>query len=309
MYARMSRAIFYNVRMDVRRTDASDEQGPAAARGDATHVYRGDLGRLTRKINSERGLDLSQYRPQYLERRIATRLRALGLHSYRQYADYLSANEDEYPLLLNTLTINVTDFFRDATVFDAFRNDVVPALIAEKSARKQRLIRAWSAGCATGEETYSIAMSLVDALRESRSEFMVTVTGTDLDEKALEEARRGTYVLEKLKNIPQAFQVEYLDVQDETFQIRPEVARRVKFRRLNLFSDKPISVVDVIFCRNVFIYFNREQQASILEKFWNSLARGGYLVLGRSEKMAQPLAQRFQLVNARERIYRKPAEQ
>jgi len=295
--------------MNVHRTDATGgAEGPRDARSDNTRIYRGNLTRLVQKVDQERGIDLGQYRPQYVERRVATRLRSLGLHSYRQYVDYLDTHDDEYALLLDTLTINVTDFFRDATVFQAFQRDIVPALLAQKAAQRQRLVRAWSAGCATGEETYSIAMTLVDAIGENDSGFLMTVLGTDLDEAALRKAREARYSIDKLQNIPRAFQVKYLEEHGDMFRVRPEIARHVKFRRLNLFSDRPISVVDVIFCRNVFIYLGREQQARILEQFSSALARGGYLVLGRSEKMAPQVAQRFELVNGRERIYRKPLE-
>ena len=277
-----------------------------AAEPGGTQVYRGNLSRLVTKILTERGLDLGQYREQYVERRIANRLRTLGLHTYRQYSDYLDDNEDEYGKLLDTLTINVTDFFRDSTVFDLFRQDIVPAMLKEKGAQRQRLIRAWSAGCATGEETYSIAMSFLEGMGRQRETFMLSVLGTDLDQTALETARKAEYHTDKLKNIPMPLQVKYLEKHGDTFTIGPEVANCVKFRSLNLFSDKPISVVDVIFCRNVFIYFSREQQARVLDVFWSALSRGGYLVLGRSEKLAPSVAERFELINGRERIYRKP---
>lgn len=284
---------------------AEDSQATAK---ESTRVYRGNINRLVNKVMDERGLDLGQYRPQYLERRVAARLRALGLHSYRQYIDYLDDHDEEFSKLLDTLTINVTDFFRDPSVFDIFRKEIVPKLLEEKVGQRQRLLRAWSAGCATGEETYSIAMSLLDGMSGSDHGFMLSVLGTDLDETALEKAQVARYSAENLKHIPKELQVKYLDIEGETFTIGQDVARHVKFRRLNLFSDRPISVVDVIFCRNVFIYFSREQQAKVLDKFWSALARGGYLVLGRSEKLAPSVAKRFELVNGRERIYRKPDE-
>lgn len=269
-------------------------------------VYRGNLDKLVVKLDSERGIDLKNYRPNYLERRIATRLRALGLHSYRQYAAYLDAHPDEYAHLLDTITINVTEFYRDEPVFDIFRNEVVPAMIEQKLRSRHRMIRVWSAGCATGEEPYSITMSFLDAMKGHEREFLLNVIATDLDEKALAFARKAEYPVERLKNIPKAHQVKYLDVHGDTFTMKPDVTKHVKFRSLNLFADKPISVVDVIFCRNVFIYFSREQQAEILEHFWSALSRGGYLVLGRSEKLAPNVAKRFELHNGRERVYRKP---
>lgn len=269
-------------------------------------AYRGNIDRLTAKVLDERGLDLAQYRPQYVERRVATRLRTLSLHSYRQYSDYLDTNPDEYSKLIDTLTINVTEFFRDAPVFDLFRRTIVPGMIEDKMRSRQRMLRAWSAGCATGEEPYSIAMSFLEGLGDHSKDFLLTVIATDLDDKAIAKAKAAVYPVDSLKTIPKSHQVKYLDVHKDTFDVKPEVARHVRFRHFNLFSDKPISVVDVIFCRNVFIYFSREQQEKVLEMFWGALAKGGYLVLGRSEKLAPVAAKRFELVSGRERIYRKP---
>jgi chemotaxis methyl-accepting protein methylase len=269
-------------------------------------VYRGDLGRLMVKVRADRGLDLSQYRRTYVERRLAARMRVLNVHSYRQYARCLDDDPEEYARLLDTLTINVTDFFRDPTVYQIVRRQVLPALIQEKAASRTRTIRAWSAGCASGEEPYSIAMAIAAALEDRGEHLAFTVFGTDLDPTVLETARRATYDVARLTGIPRADQARFVDAGPEKFTIKPELAERVQFRRLNLFEDRPIQLVDLIFCRNVFIYFTREQQERVLEGFLEALAPGGYLVLGRSEKMAASLTRRFELVNGRERIYRKP---
>jgi chemotaxis methyl-accepting protein methylase len=269
-------------------------------------VYRGDLDRLIRKVREERGLDLHQYRRAYTERRLAARMRTLALHTYRQYERYLDANAEEYQKLLDTLTINVTDFYRDSTVYDILQAQVIPTLLKEKTRVRQRSIRVWSAGCATGEEAYSIAMAFLAAMGHQSDRFMLSVFGTDIDPKALEVAKAATYDISKLPHIPAAHQLRFVDKSEHTFTIRPEVTQRVKFRRLNLFEDEPINIVDVILCRNVFIYFTREQQERVLEKFWKVLYRGGFLVLGRSEKMAPSLASKFELVSGRERVYRKP---
>jgi chemotaxis protein methyltransferase CheR len=271
----------------------------------AEQVYRGDVKRLLATIADERGVDLTQYRSAYVERRIAARLRALNLHTYRQYARYIKANPDEYASLLDAMTINVTDFFRDPPVYQLFRTRVVPEIIQRKVKSRHRMVRVWSAGCATGEEPYSIAMSFLSALGPDDDGFMLNIVGTDLDPNALETASRAEYDIAKLKHIPKADQVRFVEVIGDRFRIRPEVTKHVRFRPLNLFTDEPIHVVDVLFCRNVFIYFTREQQAKVLVRFSESLARGGYLVLGRSEKMAAASAADFELVEGRDRVYRK----
>lgn len=269
-------------------------------------VYRGDLDKLLRKIREDRGLDLHQYRRAYTERRLAARMRVLTLHTYRQYERYLQDHPEEYNKLLDTLTINVTDFFRDATVYAILRQKVIPQLLEDKlRTRGQRTIRIWSAGCATGEEAYSVTMAFLSALGPRASEFQLSVIATDLDPNALEVGKAATYDISKLQHIPRTEQ-HWVEKGEHTFKIKPEVARHVKFRRLNLFEDEPINILDVVMCRNVFIYFTREQQARVLESFWSVLHRGGYLVLGRSEKMAPSVAGRFELVSGRERVYRKP---
>lgn len=276
---------------------------------DSDQVYRGNLDRLLRHISEGGGLDLKQYREAYVERRVATRMRTLNLHTYRQYSAYLETHPDEYSQLLDTLTINVTDFYRDGPVYNIFQKQVIPEIIRQKQASRQRLIRVWSAGCATGEEPYSIVMSFLNALGPKIRDFMLTVLATDIDPRVLEVAKRAEYDIAKLRQLSPLDREQYVEVLGSTFRFKPNVTQHVKFRTLNLFEDKPIQVVDVVFCRNVFIYFNREQQEKVLWEFWESLHRGGYLVLGRSEKMAPSLVSKFELVDGRQRVYRKPLGQ
>ena len=268
-------------------------------------VYRGDIRRLMAKVADQRGLDLTQYRTAYVERRVAARLRALNLHTYRQYSRLLDSSPEEFAKLLDALTINVTDFFRDPPVYELFRSKIVPEIIQRKKRTRHRMIRVWSAGCATGEEPYSIAMSFLSELGPSADGFMLNVVATDLDPNAMAFGQRAVYDIAKLKHIPKTDQLRFVDIHGDKFSIRPEVTRHVKFKSLNLFMDEPIHMVDVLFCRNVFIYFTREQQARVLDIFAGSIARDGYMVLGRSEKLAASVAGLFELVSGRDRIYRK----
>lgn len=268
---------------------------------------RGNLNRFMAKVHEERGVDLSQYRPRYVERRVAVRLHNLGLNTYTQYANYLDAHPEEYQKLLSALTINVTQFFRDPTVYAVIRDTIVPEVLEQKKARKQRLIRVWSAGCATGEEPYSLAMAFLDGIeRVKADQAILTVIGTDIDRDALAVAKRGEYPLRNLHQIPHHLRTRYVERGAETFTMTPEVSRVVRFQYLNLFADAPIHGIDVIVCRNVFIYFNRDEQERMLAVFRQSLVRGGFLVLGRSERLATSMSQEFELVNARERVYRRP---
>lgn len=270
-------------------------------------VARGNLNRLLDKVRDERGLDLYQFRPRYAERRIAVRLNHLNINTYSQYAAYLDAHPEEYAKLLDTLTINVTQFFRDPTVYAVVRDQVVPAILKTKMDRKQRLVRVWSAGCATGEEPYSLAMAFLDGIqRMGADQAMLTVIGTDIDRDALAFAKRGEFPIRELSQIPHSDRVRYVQVEGDHFRFKPEITRAVRFQYLNLFADAPIHGIDVIFCRNVFIYFNREDQERMIKAFRESLIRGGFLVLGRSERLSTAMGRDFELVSGRERIYRKP---
>lgn len=274
---------------------------------DASSPSKGSLSRLMDKIRNERGLDLAQYRPRYVERRLAVRMNALDIPTYGQYATYLDRHEDEYAKMLDALTINVTQFFRDPSVYALVRSKVAPALLRLKQARKQRLVRIWSAGCATGEEPYSLAMLFLDVIEQQQAhDIVMTVIGTDIDKQALAFAKRARYPARELPNIPHADRVRYVSSDAEGFDLAPDVLKVVRFQHLNLFDDTPIHGVDVIFCRNVFIYFNREEQERLVEIFKKSLVRGGFLVLGRSERLSPALASDLELVSSRERIYRKP---
>jgi len=266
---------------------------------------RGDVGRLIAQIERERGFDLSQYRLSYVERRLGTRLRALEMVTYRQYATFLTEHPQEYTKLMDTLTVNVTDFFRDPPVWKIIRDDVIPAILEAKSASGQRVIRVWSAGCATGEEPYSLAMAFLSAMGDDASKFLLSGTATDFDSFAIATAAKAEYELPKMEHIPRTERVKWVQVEGKRFRIKPEVTDRVRFRKLNLFSDEPPLAMDLILCRNVFIYFTREQQERVTNVFHRALARGGYLVLGRTEKMANGSSEGFVPVCSKERVYQK----
>lgn len=260
------------------------------------------------KITEARGVDLGLYRRAYVERRVAARLRTLGMRTYRQYSDLLDQDPSEYQELLNTITINVTDFFRDQAMWNVLKTRVLKEIVVRKKAGRNKTIRIWSAGCSTGEEPYSAAMLLLDTLGLESSNYLISVTASDLDPVALAKAERGVYDNTELRRIPAGYQVRFTrGVGDSQFEIAPEVRRLVRFQRINLFEPAPFRVMDLIMCRNVFIYFDRDQQARVLENFWNSMARGGYLVLGRSEKLSSDVAARLEMVDGRERVYKKPA--
>lgn len=265
-----------------------------------------ELERLLRKLHSERGLDAHHYRESYLQRRIATRLRALQLDSIRDYSRLLDEDPDEYANLLNALTVNVSDFFRDKPVFDFFIRNIVPELLSRKKRRHQHLVRVWSAGCATGEEPYSLAMVLLAAAEAFNDyAFNMTIYATDIDEASMAAAQSARYSKEDKASIPPVYHRFCIQDGDGEFSIAREARQLVKFRRLDLFADKPIAAVDVIFCRNVFIYFGHEQQERIFDVFHESLNKGGYLIIGKSEKLPAGFSREFEPLSSREKVYRR----
>ena len=266
---------------------------------------RGSLTPLVAQIERERGVDLSQYRQSYVARRLGTRLRVLMLSTYREYATYLAEHPTEYARLLDALTVNVTDFFRDPPVWDIIRDEVIPSILAGKVATGHQAVRVWSAGCATGEEPYSLGMAFLAAKEPKPERLLLSITATDLDPIVLKTAEQAEYDVAKIDHIPAGDRVRFVEHDDRHFRITPEVTDRVRFRKLDLFADQPPLMMDLILCRNVFIYFTREQQERVVGVFHRSLVKGGYLVLGRTERMATEAGKGFEPVSSRERIYRK----
>jgi chemotaxis methyl-accepting protein methylase len=266
---------------------------------------RGSLQRFTDALRDSRGVDLGFYRPRYVERRIATRLQALGLVTYRQYLARLIADPAEFDRLMSALTINVTQFFRDASTFEALEQLIVPTLLERARLDRTRTVRVWSAGCATGQEAYSITMSLLAAGVTADAGFVLSVLGTDIDPDALERARRAEYTAEEVAAIPPELRSRYTEPAGEGQRLTAEVTAVCRFVRASLFDPAPVRACDIVLCRNVFIYLRHEQQVALVERFSGALRQGGFLVLGRSERLRTGEGQQFEALDPRERIYRK----
>jgi chemotaxis protein methyltransferase CheR len=260
---------------------------------------------LKRRIFIDRGLDCEQYKENYLKRRIAVRLRATEARDYLDYLRILRNDPEEYTRLMNELTINVTQFFRDADVYKRLHEDVLPTLVETKKAMGSHTLRIWSAGCASGEEPYSMAILLDDVLGKDSKSWNVRVLGSDFDEKSLAAARAGVYYdLEMMKGVDPSV---YFDVTETPegvmWKVRDEIKRRLKFEKVNLLAESEPRHFDMVLCRNVLIYFGRKVQTSIIETLSRSILREGYLILGKSETLGSEASQAFRPVFPRERIY------
>jgi chemotaxis methyl-accepting protein methylase len=262
---------------------------------------------LTRKISRESGLSLDAYKDKCLRRRIAVRMRASGVHTYLEYEHLLDRDRREYERLKDAITINVTRFYRNADTWNLVRRTLLPQVCADHTAA----INAWSAGCASGEEPYTLAILIAEQLAATgRSDQLeqVTVDATDIDRECLESARRARYRPEALVEVPVSLVERYFEPVGDERQVVERVRRRVLVRASDLCVDlPPRQDYQLIFCRNVIIYFQRAAQERVFLRFAQALAPGGFLVLGKVETLFGEARERFTLVDPRERIYRRAA--
>lgn len=261
--------------------------------------------RLIGKIERERRFACGSYKDRCLRRRIAVRMRANRAESYGAYAAHLDAHPEEWDKLLDALTINVTKFFRNPDVYAAIEKVVVPALWALPDVT----LRVWSAGCASGEEPYSLGI-LFHRHAASRAELgrlsRVSVLGTDIDQRSLAAAERGTYAAPAFADTTPEVRDAYFSRTDPA-EILSAVRAITRFEHRDLLKDPPPpGPMHLIVCRNVMIYFDRATQDRLIERFFSSLAPGGYLVLGMTETLFGNVRDRFTLVRQRERIYQRP---
>jgi two-component system CheB/CheR fusion protein len=242
---------------------------------------------LLQFLQQNRGFDFTGYKRPSLMRRVAHRIQMLNAGSFADYADYLQVHPEEFSQLFNTVLINVTTFFRDPPAWDFLRSEVVPAIL--KAKRSGEPVRIWSAGCASGEEAYSIAMLFAEAME--REEFLarVKVYATDVDDPALAQARLATYAAKEIEGLDAVLRERYFEAVNGRFVFRADLRRALIFGRNDLVQDAPISRLDLLVCRNTLMYFNAETQARALARFHFALngegTGTGYLFLGRAEMM------------------------
>jgi chemotaxis protein methyltransferase CheR len=263
-----------------------------------------DLERLKEKIHRERGFNCHFYKDKCLRRRIAVRMRARGQNTFQDYAALLDRDPKEYDFLLDTLTINVTKFFRNAEVWRVLEQEVVPRLFDRRGVRH----RIWSAGSASGEEAYSMSMLLHDWVEKHGRTSELSrfhILGTDIDRRSLELAQRAEYPELSLQETPAEVRERWFSP-GPPFRLRPEAKRNVSFVRRDLISEAAPEGQSLIFCRNVVIYFDREIQERLFHGFYEALVPGGFLVLGKVETLIGPARGLFRSMNNRERIFQKP---
>jgi chemotaxis methyl-accepting protein methylase len=261
---------------------------------------------LTRKISREAGLSLHAYKDKCLRRRIAVRMRACGVQTFAAYQTVLDGSPAEYERLKDAITINVTRFYRNADTWNLLRSGFLNDICGGAGE-----VRAWSAGCSSGEEPYTLALLMAEHFdRQGRPDRldMVTVDATDIDRDCLEHAQVGRYRREALADVPADLAAGYFETDGDGFRIIERVRRRVFVRSLDLSSEPPLRRdYQLIMCRNVVIYFERATQERVFLAFAEALAPGGILVLGKVESLFGLARERLTLVDPRERVYRRTA--
>ena len=258
---------------------------------------------LLRSIERLAGFKCSNYKDDYIKRRILSRMRLTNTADYEAYHKYLLANPQEVDPLRNALTINVTKFFRDPEVFDVLQREILPDLI-----RRRKTVRIWCAGCATGEEPYSIAI-LAHELTALHKDVNVTIYATDIDKGALGKATAGIYDKKAIENVTdRRVQRHFIARDDGTYEIRPHIRNFVKFRQHDLMSGIPIvRYLDVVTCRNVTIYFTEKQKNDLAHLFHSALGIDGYYVMGKTEYLGREVEHLFTPYNIAQKILRKAA--
>ena len=271
----------------------------------ASRNLEGDSGfeLLKRVVTESTGFNCEQYKEAHFRRRINIRVRATNSESYEEYLRLLKKNSGEHKDLITALTINVSEFFRNPETFGVIEKEVIPLLIKSRSDSLVKSIRIWSAGCATGEEAYSLAILLHRVLGRDFERYRISIMGTDIDNFSLEKARKGIYRENVLKNVDASIRESYFIRQGETYQVSDQLRSMIHFKRHDMISEPSTNRFDLIICRNVMIYLKKEIQEQLQLNFHQALNRGGFFVIGKAETLLGTASNRFKPYNARERLY------
>jgi len=262
-----------------------------------------DLAALVEKIAREHRFGFDAYKESCLRRRVAVRMRVRGTATYEEYAELLDRDTNEYESLLDTLTINVTKFYRNRETWEALARYPLRDLLRSRGGQ----VCCWSAGCASGEEPFTLAILLFEtAAHERLTATAFQIDATDFDSDSLDRARRGEYGKAAFDEMPADLARRYFS-DGNVRVVDQRISGTVRFRRHDITREPPPEPpYDLIMCRNVLIYFDRATQDRLVSQFVEALRPGGYLVLGRAETILGDLRERVKLEDPRERIYRRP---
>ena len=256
-----------------------------------TRLSKDDFKRLSTFIYDELGIKMPEVKKVMLQSRLQRRLIALNMHSFSEYLDFAFSKEGKHTELIQMIdlvTTNKTDFFREASHFDFLTSQILPQITANSAIRRQ--YKFWSAGCSSGEEPYTLAMVLLE-YAEKNPMFDFSILGTDLSTRVLKKAVSAIYALERVHDIPMSLKKKYMlkskNTEKPMVKMGPELCSKVSFQHLN-FMDEYYNInetFDIAFCRNVLIYFDRITQEKVINRICTKIKPGGYLFLGHSESI------------------------
>ncbi len=264
-----------------------------------------EFDKFRRIIYDEIGINILSHKKIMLQGRIRKRLKKLGISTYSEYYDFILDDRDELLQMFNVVSTNKTEFFRERHHFDFFE-EVIPVLMEENIRNREKKISVWSSASSTGQEPYSIAMTLMEypALKT----WSVKIIGSDISTDVLEKAIKGIYSYEDMKSLPKEFLKYFKKTENPNFfEVSDEIKNMVKFKRINLTADEyPFKgEFEVIFCRNVLIYFDRETQSKVILNLLKYLRKDGYIILGSSESMPKEFIEKNMVKRMKSTIYQK----
>lgn len=264
-----------------------------------------ELAEIGAILNRWRGFSLAVYKDTCMKRRVAIRIRSTRSSDAAAYCDLLNRNDQELDLLQKSLTIHVSQFFRNCTVFEKLREEVIPGLFTSRSDDRDEPLQFWCLGCAGGEEPYSLAIMLRESFSREIRHASLSLLGTDIDDTTLLAARTAEYDEGRFKEMPVGLRERYFRQDGRLFRLIPEVRDMVLFRKADICNPEEYVPSNLVFCRNTLIYFTRPEQERILNRIADILKPDGILVLGKSEVLVGSSRERFTPVCRTERIYRR----
>jgi len=277
----------------------SERQGPG--HGLSEH----ELSEIRMLIEERTGICFDESRERFFSSRVREHLRAKGIHRGTDLLRAMRKSNVEYEALLERLLTQETSFFRYPGVYEAFEKRVLPELHVKKFWKNPRTLRIWSAGCSTGEEPYSIAITIADSLSFADS-WNVEILATDVGRQALKHADRAIYSGRSIASVSEKQLANHFSAANAGQQVKPRLRKMVSFAQMNLASPVYVGRMDAIFCMNVLIYFSEERRRALVQRFYEALEPGGYLFLGHSESISK-MPVKFQAIVLNDCIlYRKP---
>lgn len=272
-----------------------------------TEHQKAALDILLEKVYRDSGHDFRDYKRGTVARRLERRMLAAGVESYIDYMYFLDSHPEEYDRFVNYLTIKVSRFFRSPYTFRQIGAYVLPEMLSYKAKRMDFNLKFWSAGCARGEEPYSIAIMLADFLGGDRADYDIDIYASDIGYLDLKRLRSGIFAAAEVEDLPRSILDRHFIPYGEEYEVMPDIRHMVHFFHLDLAATdaQVLPEMDCIFCCNVLIYFQRQLQERVLDRLYHSLATPGYLVLGEVETPTITLLQKMECVDNKAKIYKK----